>query len=92
MSHVHVDRHADPHADPYCGALRFSSTRALSATRRLVGAAVTGAPEARGAAERVAVLRAGQTPQPRPMVMTAAFGGRTYTRPGSGTPSPARSW
>jgi hypothetical protein len=85
MSHVLFDLHL--------GSARLIPTRLLSTARLLARVwrdSVTSA-MGQGPARRDGLVRAGQAPPPAPMVMTAAFGGRTYTRPGSGAPH-VRGW
>jgi hypothetical protein len=83
MSHVLFDLHF--------GSVRFLSIRLLSAARLLANRWPRQVTLGRRAAGGAGLLRAGQAPGPVPMVMTAAFGGRTYTRPGSGEPR-VRGW
>jgi hypothetical protein len=77
--------------DPRFGSVRFLSIRMLSAARLLLNGWCRRVTSGRRAAGGAGLLRAGQDPAPVPMVMTAAFGGRTYTRPGSGEPR-VRGW
>jgi hypothetical protein len=76
----------DLHLNSAC----FLPTRLLSEARLLDGwrRRVT---SGRRVAGRGGLLRAGRALVPGSMVMTAAFGGRTYTRPGSGVPR-VRGW
>jgi hypothetical protein len=78
MSHVLFDLHF--------GSARFLSIRLLAAAHLLANRWSRQVTSDRRAAGGAGLLRAGQAPASAPMVMTAAFGGRTYTRPGSGEP------
>jgi hypothetical protein len=83
MSHVLFDL-------PF-GSARFLPIRRLSAARLLANHWCRQVTSGWRAAGGAGLLRAGQALASTPMVMTAAFGGRTYTRPVSGE-TRVRGW